>query len=212
MFGVPSAWVGPASHHPQLHNLQSLPRILGISNAKTHLVPAGWAAQTNPVISNTPYTHLPPPLRLVISKIRLLRCPAADWGWGQQGQTIHGSARGAGEGRGSVPTHPAPPRVLPLLVGQVGHWHCAPTGHHSLHQPRSVRHSLKPAIGFSTYTINLNCAWGKLQSSVLQSVFHMSNIRYLAGSSEFSPEVSLPACIYYTQVLSSCTQVLWITP
>lgn len=24
-----NAWAGPASHHPQLHNLQSLPRILG---------------------------------------------------------------------------------------------------------------------------------------------------------------------------------------
>lgn len=34
MLGMLSAWVGPSSHHPQLHNLQRLPRILGISNAR----------------------------------------------------------------------------------------------------------------------------------------------------------------------------------
>lgn len=38
------------------------------------------------------------------------------WGWGQQGQTTCGSARRVGEGGGPVPTHPAPPRVLSLLV------------------------------------------------------------------------------------------------
>lgn len=54
-------------------------------------------------------------------------------------------------------------------------------------------------IGFSTYTVNLNWAGGKLQSSVLQSVFHMSNIRYLAGSSELSPEV-FSTCLYLLQM------------
>lgn len=138
MFGMLSAWVGPAPHHSKLHNLQRLPRILGISNAKTHLVPAGWVAQINPVICSTSHTHLPPPLRLIFSKIRLLRCPgesAADLGLGAAGP--EGLERAGG----------LCPLLLPLQgschcwCGQMGDWPCAPTGPPcSLQQPgRGVR-------------------------------------------------------------------------